>query len=117
MNILRHPAVIIVLILLVVLLFGSRRLPDLARSIGQSLKIFKREVKELKDDDGTSEPGHTGAGTSTTTTSTTTTTNGVPGATPGVGTPGSTTTPGTTTPNGTASPQVPGLSDPQHPRA
>jgi len=109
-NILRHPAVIIVLILLVVLLFGSRRLPDLARSIGQSLKIFKREVKELKDDDGTSEPGHTGAGT-------TTTTNGVPGATPGVGTPGSTTTPGTTTPNGTASPQVPGLSDPQHPRA
>ncbi|MGN0110989.1 MAG: twin-arginine translocase TatA/TatE family subunit, partial [Cellulosimicrobium funkei] len=41
MNILRHPATIVVLILLVLLLFGSKRLPDMARSVGQSLKIFK----------------------------------------------------------------------------
>ncbi len=64
MNILRHPATIIVLILLVVLLFGSRRLPDLARSVGQSLKIFKKEVKELRDDD-TPQDGSTGPATAT----------------------------------------------------
>ena len=110
MNFFRSPGVIIVLILLIVLLFGSRRLPDLARSVGQSLKIFKSEVKELKDD-GKTEPGHTsanpgdgaaGAGTPGSST--------MPGATPN-----GTTTPGTT-PNGTTSPQVPGLSDPNHPR-
>lgn len=51
MNILRHPATILILILLIVLLFGSRRLPDLARSVGESLKIFKKEVKDLREDD------------------------------------------------------------------
>lgn len=57
MSILRHPATIVVLILLVVLLFGSNRLPDLARSVGQSLKIFKSEVKDLREDD--SKPAET----------------------------------------------------------
>ncbi|WP_265521217.1 Sec-independent protein translocase subunit TatA [Oerskovia flava] len=51
MNIARHPWIIPVLILLVLLLFGSRRLPDMARSVGQSLKIFKKEVKDLREDD------------------------------------------------------------------
>ncbi|OLT49502.1 Sec-independent protein translocase subunit TatA [Cellulosimicrobium sp. CUA-896] len=44
---------IIVLVVVILLLFGARRLPDLARSVGQSLKIFKKEVKELTDDDKT----------------------------------------------------------------
>ncbi|MFC8921905.1 Sec-independent protein translocase subunit TatA [Cellulosimicrobium sp. NPDC057127] len=74
MNILRHPATIVVLILLVVLLFGSRRLPDLARSVGQSLKIFKKEVKELRDDDDTPQNGTTSSTTATGTTSGTTAT-------------------------------------------
>lgn len=51
MSLLRHPGFILVLILLIVLLFGSHRLPDLARSVGQSLKIFKKEVKDLREDD------------------------------------------------------------------
>ncbi|WP_407320826.1 twin-arginine translocase TatA/TatE family subunit [Isoptericola halotolerans] len=51
MGIFRNPAVIITLILLVVVLFGARRLPDVARSVGSSLKIFKKEVRELRDDD------------------------------------------------------------------
>jgi len=38
---------IIVLVAVVLLIFGAQRLPDLARSVGQSLKIFKSEVKEL----------------------------------------------------------------------
>ncbi len=46
-----NPALLIVLILLVVLLFGAKRLPDAARSIGRSMRIFKSEVKEMKDDD------------------------------------------------------------------
>nr|WP_297425671.1 Sec-independent protein translocase subunit TatA [uncultured Actinotalea sp.] len=41
---------IVILVLIILLLFGARRLPDLARSVGQSLKIFKSEVKDLQDD-------------------------------------------------------------------
>lgn len=44
---------IIVLVVVILLLFGARRLPDLARSVGQSLKIFKKEVKELTEDEKT----------------------------------------------------------------
>jgi len=41
-----------IVILIAVLLFGSRRLPDAARSLGRSMRIFKSEVKEMgKDDD------------------------------------------------------------------
>lgn len=32
--------------LIVLLLFGARRLPDLARSVGRSMRIFRSEVKE-----------------------------------------------------------------------
>ena len=42
-----------------VLLFGAKRLPDGARSLGRSLRIFKTEVKGLHDDEapaGTSQP-------------------------------------------------------------
>jgi sec-independent protein translocase protein TatA len=39
----------IILLLIVLLLFGARRLPDLARSVGRSMKIFKKEV--AADDD------------------------------------------------------------------
>lgn len=35
----------------VVLLFGAKRLPDLARGSGRALRIFKTEVKGLDDDD------------------------------------------------------------------
>jgi sec-independent protein translocase protein TatA len=45
-----RPWHIIVLVIVILLLFGARRLPDLARSVGQSLKIFKSEVKDLTDD-------------------------------------------------------------------
>ncbi|MCX6484230.1 MAG: Sec-independent protein translocase subunit TatA [Mycobacterium sp.] len=33
-----------------VLLFGAKRLPDAARSLGKSMRIFKSEVKELQAD-------------------------------------------------------------------
>ena len=33
------------------ILFGSKRLPDSARSLGRSLRIFKSEVQEMNKDD------------------------------------------------------------------
>jgi sec-independent protein translocase protein TatA len=43
------PGIWIVLVV-VLLLFGATRLPALARSIGQSTKIFKEEIKTDKAD-------------------------------------------------------------------
>ena len=42
---------LIVLLVVVAVLFGAKRLPDSARSLGRSLRIFKSEMKEMKDDD------------------------------------------------------------------
>ncbi|MCQ9352446.1 Sec-independent protein translocase subunit TatA [Corynebacterium sp. 153RC1] len=45
------PLEIGIVVLLVVLLFGAKKLPDAARSLGRSMRIFKSEVKEMKNDD------------------------------------------------------------------
>jgi sec-independent protein translocase protein TatA len=42
---------LVIIIVLALLLFGAPKLPGLARSIGQSLRIFKSEVRQMKDDD------------------------------------------------------------------
>ncbi|GAA0807124.1 Sec-independent protein translocase subunit TatA [Spirilliplanes yamanashiensis] len=42
---------IIVLVVVLILLFGAKRLPDAARSLGRSLRIIKSETKGLIDDD------------------------------------------------------------------
>lgn len=39
---------IMIVFLIVVLLFGAKKLPDLARSIGTSLKEFKNGIKKDK---------------------------------------------------------------------
>ena len=41
---------IIVFVVVLVLLFGAKRLPDAARSLGRSLRIIKAETKGLVDD-------------------------------------------------------------------
>jgi sec-independent protein translocase protein TatA len=46
----------IILLLVVVVLFGSKRLPDAARSLGKSMRIFKTEVKELQADNKADAP-------------------------------------------------------------
>jgi sec-independent protein translocase protein TatA len=43
----------VIVAVVVVLLFGSKRLPDAARSLGSSMRIFKSEVRELHRDDTT----------------------------------------------------------------
>jgi sec-independent protein translocase protein TatA len=42
---------IVIIVALIAVLFGSRRMPDAARSIGQSLRIFKSEMKAASADD------------------------------------------------------------------
>ena len=42
---------IILIILAILLLFGYKKLPDASRSLGRSLRIFKGEMKGMKDDD------------------------------------------------------------------
>jgi len=45
------PSVLIIVVLIIVV-FGAKRLPDSARSLGRSMRILKAEAKGLKDDDG-----------------------------------------------------------------
>jgi len=42
---------LVVLAVVFLVLFGAKRLPDSARSLGRSLRIFKSEVQELSKDD------------------------------------------------------------------
>jgi len=42
---------IAVLVVLLILLFGAKRLPDAARSLGRSMRILKAETRGLADDD------------------------------------------------------------------
>ena len=42
---------LVVLAVVFLVLFGAKRLPDSARSLGRSLRIFKSEVQELNKDD------------------------------------------------------------------
>jgi sec-independent protein translocase protein TatA len=45
------PMEIGLIILAVLLLFGYKKLPDASRSMGRSLRIFKSEMKGMKEDD------------------------------------------------------------------
>jgi sec-independent protein translocase protein TatA len=44
------PELVLILIAMI-LLFGYKKLPDASRSLGRSLRIFKGEMKGMKDDD------------------------------------------------------------------
>lgn len=58
---LKEPSHILILLIVILVLFGAKRLPDSARSLGRSMRIFKSEVKEMNqedkkpNDEGTSE--------------------------------------------------------------
>lgn len=52
-----HPWHIVVIVIVLLLLFGSKRLPDTARGLGRSLRIFKSEMKEMQRDDDTPADG------------------------------------------------------------
>lgn len=53
MGFLREPSHILLIVLVLVVLFGSRKLPEITRGLTQSMRIFKTEVKQMKNDDDT----------------------------------------------------------------
>ena len=44
---------LVLIVLVIMVLFGAKRLPDASRSLGRSLRIFKAETKGLRDDSDT----------------------------------------------------------------
>jgi len=52
-NLFDSPWKIIIVAVVIIVLFGSRKLPDAARSLGRSMRILKAEVSSMHDD----EPG------------------------------------------------------------
>jgi len=46
------PQELVLIVLVILLLFGAKKLPELARGSGRALRIFKTETKGLVDDDG-----------------------------------------------------------------
>jgi len=52
------PFEIVAILLIVLLLFGAKRLPEIGRSIGKAFREFKRSVKGIndeQDDDGSND--------------------------------------------------------------
>jgi sec-independent protein translocase protein TatA len=45
------PVEILIIVGVLVLLFGAKKLPDTARGLGRSLRIFKSEIKASDDDE------------------------------------------------------------------
>lgn len=50
------PMEILLIVFVILLLFGAAKLPDLARSVGRSARIFKSEVNAMKTDDAADQP-------------------------------------------------------------
>ncbi|MHB9861645.1 Sec-independent protein translocase subunit TatA [Streptomyces sp. YIM S03343] len=45
-----EPWHLLVVAIVIILLFGSKKLPDAARSLGKSMRILKSEAKAMKED-------------------------------------------------------------------
>ena len=50
------PLKVLIIAIVVLVLFGSRKMPDAARSLGRSMRILKSEVSKIHDDDEQPEP-------------------------------------------------------------
>ncbi|MEU0281115.1 Sec-independent protein translocase subunit TatA [Streptomyces sp. NPDC088147] len=50
------PTEIILILVVIVLLFGAKKLPDMARSLGKSARILKSEAKAMKSEGGQTAP-------------------------------------------------------------
>lgn len=56
------PVHLIILLVLILLLFGAPKLPGMARSLGQSMRIFKSEVDGMKNDSKKNKEAQAGDG-------------------------------------------------------
>ncbi|KJS56947.1 Sec-independent protein translocase subunit TatA [Streptomyces rubellomurinus] len=52
-----EPWHIFVVLAVVVLLFGSKKLPEMARGLGKSMRILKAETKAMREDDPPADAG------------------------------------------------------------
>ena len=50
------PAEIAVIVLVVILIFGPSKLPQLGSSVGKMLRGFKKEMKAINEDDDEADP-------------------------------------------------------------
>lgn len=52
------PTELILIVFIIVVIFGARRLPELGKSLGEGIKNFKKSVgsKEKKDDSSSDKP-------------------------------------------------------------
>lgn len=41
---------LLIILVIILLLFGAKRLPDMAKGIGQAIKEFRKGVKDVQDD-------------------------------------------------------------------
>ncbi|NKF30748.1 twin-arginine translocase TatA/TatE family subunit, partial [Pseudomonas sp. BGM005] len=46
---------LLIILAVILLLFGAAKLPALAKSLGQSARVFKGEMKAMKNDDASDE--------------------------------------------------------------
>ena len=51
-----QPWHVIILVVVIVVLFGAKKLPDAARSLGKSMRIFKSEIREMQHEDKSEIP-------------------------------------------------------------
>ncbi|MFJ9902527.1 Sec-independent protein translocase subunit TatA [Streptomyces sp. NPDC101152] len=48
-----EPWHLLIVAIIIILLFGSKKLPEAARGLGKSMRILKSEAKAMKDDGAT----------------------------------------------------------------
>ncbi|MFJ9815577.1 Sec-independent protein translocase subunit TatA [Streptomyces sp. NPDC101151] len=58
-----EPWHLLIVAIVFLVLFGSRKLPDAARALGTSMRILKSEAKAMKGESGTPAAGGPGVGT------------------------------------------------------
>mgnify|MGYP001565994363 CR=1 FL=1 len=56
-----------IILIIILLLFGAAKLPALAKSMGQSARVFKGEMKAMKEDDAASSDSTANSTTASTT--------------------------------------------------
>jgi sec-independent protein translocase protein TatA len=50
------PTELILILLIVIIIFGAKKLPDLGKSVGEGIKNFKKSMNEAKDDNKDNTP-------------------------------------------------------------
>ena len=54
---------LLIILAVILLLFGAAKLPALAKSMGQSARVFRGEMKAMKDEDAAAKPDAAGSAT------------------------------------------------------